>query len=313
MAIPRVFISSTCYDLRYIRENLKFFIENMGFEPVLSERGNIFFDPKKNIHEACLAEVPTCQMFVLVIGGRLGSKFEGKLESITNYEYREAVKAQVPIFALVEQQVNSDNSVYQKNKDNPKINEKKIYYPSVDSILIFDFMEEVQGNAVNNALFPFSDYEAMESYLSQQWAGMMFSFLSQEGESKRVANMLDTLTSMSNRIEFLSKQILSSLGTDIDKITVEMYDIMLKYACIRDLAYLGIRPSPKEIIQTKDYKSLGKGKIKVIYDKDKGMQTISNTGELSVLTYEKNVEGYNELKIELLEILKKAKKKPEDL
>ncbi len=30
MPTPRVFVSSTCYDLKYIRENLKFFIRNLG-------------------------------------------------------------------------------------------------------------------------------------------------------------------------------------------------------------------------------------------------------------------------------------------
>lgn len=310
MAIPRVFISSTCYDLRYIRENLKFFTKNMGFEPVLSEEGNIYYDPKKHVHEACLAEVPTCHMFVLVIGGRFGSKFVGKLESITNHEYREGVKAKVPIFALVEQEVYSDYNVYQKNKNNPKVNEKKISYPSADSILIFDFMEEVQGNAVNNAIFPFSDYGEMESYLKQQWAGMMFSFLSQEGESKRVSNMLDTLTSMSNRIEFLSKQILSSLGTDLDKITVEMYDVMLKYGCVRDLAYMGIRPTPKEVIKSDNYIELGKGKIHI--DEEEEGEVVGGDGKISRPMFDDNEEKYKELRKELFAIIKKAGRKLED-
>ena len=73
MAIPRVFISSTWYDLRYIRENIKFFVRGMGFEPVLSEEGSVFFDPRRHTQDACLAEVPNCQIFVLVIGGRYGS------------------------------------------------------------------------------------------------------------------------------------------------------------------------------------------------------------------------------------------------
>ena len=46
MAIPRVFISSTCYDLKYIRENLRFFIKTIGYDPILSEEGGIFYDPK---------------------------------------------------------------------------------------------------------------------------------------------------------------------------------------------------------------------------------------------------------------------------
>jgi hypothetical protein len=39
MAAPKVFVSSTWYDLRYIRENLKYFISNLRYEPVLSEEG----------------------------------------------------------------------------------------------------------------------------------------------------------------------------------------------------------------------------------------------------------------------------------
>lgn len=37
MAVPRVFVSSTWYDLKYIRENLKYFIRGLGYEPVLAE------------------------------------------------------------------------------------------------------------------------------------------------------------------------------------------------------------------------------------------------------------------------------------
>jgi hypothetical protein len=37
MAKPRVFISSTFYDLRHVRADLERFIKDMGYEPVLSE------------------------------------------------------------------------------------------------------------------------------------------------------------------------------------------------------------------------------------------------------------------------------------
>jgi hypothetical protein len=49
LAIPRVFVSSTFYDLRYIRENLRIFIKNMGFEPILSEmkKGISFMIPSR--------------------------------------------------------------------------------------------------------------------------------------------------------------------------------------------------------------------------------------------------------------------------
>ncbi|MDP1845332.1 MAG: DUF4062 domain-containing protein, partial [Candidatus Moranbacteria bacterium] len=54
MPPPRVFVSSTCYDLKYIRENLRYFIERMGYEPVLSEEGDVFYDPAMHTHDSCL-------------------------------------------------------------------------------------------------------------------------------------------------------------------------------------------------------------------------------------------------------------------
>jgi hypothetical protein len=73
---------------------------------VLSEDGAVFYDPTLHTHDACLAEVPNCQMFVLIIGGRYGGKYKDDEHSITNAEYREAVRLKIPVFALV------DNSVY---------------------------------------------------------------------------------------------------------------------------------------------------------------------------------------------------------
>lgn len=262
MAIPRVFISSTCYDLRYIRENLKFFIKTMGFEPVLSEEGSVYYDPTKHVQDACLAEVPNCQMFVLIIGGRFGSKFKDKTESIVNHEYREAVNAKIPVFAIVEQQVYAEYRVYLKNKENKNIDASKITYPGVDSTKIFAFMEEVESKAVNNALVPFFDFNELESYLKQQWAGLMFSFLAKKAESERVASMLETLTIMSNRIEFLSKQILSSVGKNTEKINALLYEIMAKsYLIGIARQFLDLKFSPTDFIENEKMEMLiiGKG------------------------------------------------------
>jgi uncharacterized protein DUF4062 len=176
MAAPKVFVSSTCYDLRYIRENLKYFIKSLGYDPILSEEGSVFFDPKLHVQDACIAELPNCQMLVLVIGGRFGSPFKETRKSVTNAEYSEAARLKIPIFALVEQGVHSDLSVYASNRSDKRLVDK-MKFPSVDNTAIFAFIEEVRSNAVNNALVPFRDFSDIESYLRQQWTGMMFSFL----------------------------------------------------------------------------------------------------------------------------------------
>ncbi len=52
--------------------------------------------------------MPNCALFVLVIGGRFGSRFKETEHSITNAEYREAVRLKIPVFALVEAAVYHD-------------------------------------------------------------------------------------------------------------------------------------------------------------------------------------------------------------
>jgi hypothetical protein len=213
MAAPKVFVSSTCYDLRYIRENLKYFIKSLGYDPILSEEGSVFFDPKLHVQDACIAELPNCQMLTLIIGGRFGSSFKGTPKSVTNAEYREAARLKIPIFALVEQGALGDLHMYASNRSNQRL-AAKMKFPSVDSTAIFAVIEEVRSNAVKNALVPFRDFADIESYLRQQWAGMMFSFLAGANQSARVAATLSVMQEMSERIEMLSRQANSEFGWD---------------------------------------------------------------------------------------------------
>jgi len=73
MVKPRVFVSSTYYDLKHIRNSLKSFIESFGYEAVLFEDGNIPYDNLLPLDQSCYSEVTRCHMFVLIIGGRYGS------------------------------------------------------------------------------------------------------------------------------------------------------------------------------------------------------------------------------------------------
>ena len=228
MAIPRVFISSTCYDLKHIRENLKFFVKTIGYEPVLSDEGDVFYSPYSHTHESCLKEVETCQLFILIIGGRYGGNFKDSDKSITNNEYKEAVKQNIPIFTLVETGVYSDHNVYNKNKkDKPDIY-KDISYPNIDDIKIFDFVDEVRKNDKNNAIQPFRNFSDMEIYLKKQWAGMMYDFLlekNKESESKLTNKLLDNINLASRKTEELVKYLLKQSNPNDANIDKEIEDI----------------------------------------------------------------------------------------
>ncbi|MBI4303548.1 MAG: DUF4062 domain-containing protein [Chloroflexi bacterium] len=316
MATPRVFISSTCYDLKYIRENLKYFIKTLGYEPVLSEEGAVYFDPTLDTQDSCLREVPSCQLFLLIIGGRFGQPYKDTASSITNIEYREAAKSKIPIFALVDNSVHAEYFVYQKNKANAKIDATGIIYPSVDTTKIFDFIEEVHRDSVNNALVPFSDFSDMEAYLRQQWAGMMFSFLTRRNEDRRVTDTLSTLTQISEKIEFLSTLILKSIGTQEVKMMSELYDIMMTGPVFGYLKYFTSKPTPSDVLRNKTYKDYAASldaHFKAVTSTDFYMRLLNyDSFEGSRTGLEQTSNDYLQLRKEMLAILAKYKVPLED-
>ncbi len=251
MAIPRVFVASTCYDLKYIRDNLRYFIQTIGYEPVLSEDGTVFYDPSKHTHTACLTEVPNCQLLVLVIGGRFGGSFKETDTSITNMEYEEAVRFKIPVFALVEQAVYAEHHVFTKNKTNSELDARRIIYPAVDDTRIFNFVDEVRKSAYNNAIFPFRDFSDMENYLRRQWAGLMFSFLTSRNEENRVADVMSQIVTMNERIGFLTNQLVKSVGSRESNLLARMYDVMLDSKATKCLLDTGHKPDPIVILQSK--------------------------------------------------------------
>lgn len=308
MAIPRVFVSSTLYDIKYIRENIKYFIKTIGFEPVLSEDGNIFYDPKIHVQDACLTEIPNCQMFVLIIGGRHRSSFKDDHKSITNVEYLEAVKLKIPVFALVESGALNDYHLYHANKDNNLVDAAKIKYNSVDSILIFDFIDSIKVGIVNNALVPFRDFSDIEAYLRQQWAGMLFSFLSNKNEHDRIVDSIQMLRAISERVEMLSTQILQSVGTETAKLNAALYDLLLQEECIRDIAYMGGRPTPSCVIKSESFSdcciAAGVNTLKIETSWDGS--AVGPSGGLSQYRFESNTESYIALRVNAFNTINKS-------
>jgi hypothetical protein len=57
MARPRVFLSSTFYDLRQIRADLERFIKQLGYEPILHERGKVPYGSEKKLEHYCYKEL----------------------------------------------------------------------------------------------------------------------------------------------------------------------------------------------------------------------------------------------------------------
>lgn len=219
MASPRIFISSTCYDLAEERDGLSDFCENFGFDVTLSERGDVFYHPDLHTHHSCVKETSTCQMLILIIGGRFGGSYKvDPTKSITNAEYAAAIDNGSPTFTFVKQDVLNDHNVWQRNKTKPF--SKEIIYPSIEkqeyAEEIFKFIDTVRLASVNNGFFGFRLTKDIHGILRKQWAGMMFEFLQNRGITKQM-NLtnasLGNLSVVSTKIEELVKQIYRNIDT----------------------------------------------------------------------------------------------------
>lgn len=167
VAVPRVFISSTYYDMRHVRNAVKDFIESLGFEPVLSEQFDVFYQHGKSAQESCLDEINKCDMYILIIGTQYGSIFRNDTLSVTHREYREAVQAGLPIFAFVDTYVHNDYSLYCRNKDNTQV-----CYTHVRETEIFRFISEVENRPIGNTLICFDQISEITDFLRKQFARM---------------------------------------------------------------------------------------------------------------------------------------------
>ena len=220
MAIPRVFLSSTCYDLSEVRDSIGSFIEGMGLEPCLSDRGDVFYHPDLHTQDSCLNEISNCHLFVLLIGGRFGGSYNADpARSIVNAEYAAAKQLNLPVFAFIKREVLEDHRVYKKNKAKSVLSE--IDFPSIENQSfaqeIFEFIDEVRHAKVNNGFFGFEYSRDIEDLLRKQWSAMFFDFLQRRqlaGQYESHNQLLSTLTSTTGQLDDLVKRLYRHVDED---------------------------------------------------------------------------------------------------
>lgn len=105
MARPRVFVSSTFFDLKQIRADLERFIKEIGYDPVLHERGAVPYGSKERLEEYCYREIHQVEILVSIIGGHFGSQSEHQPYSISQQEMKTAYDLGIQVFIFVESPV----------------------------------------------------------------------------------------------------------------------------------------------------------------------------------------------------------------
>jgi uncharacterized protein DUF4062 len=230
MARPRVFISSTFYDLKYIRASLENFIKSLGYESILSEKGQIAYDPDFPLDESCYREAASADIFVLIVGGRYGSEtseesletkpgFYDRYESITKKELDSAAERDVPIYILIERVVMGEYKTYLKNKKR-----ESMEYAHVQSANVFHLIEHIMAKRRNNPIQEFGQHSEIEDWLKEQWAGLFREMIVHRSEQKQIASLSERVdelasinTSLQRYLEVVLKNVDKEKGDELVK------------------------------------------------------------------------------------------------
>ncbi|HTB52289.1 MAG TPA: DUF4062 domain-containing protein [Ferruginibacter sp.] len=250
MATPRLFVSSTCYDLQEIRFQLRNFIREFGYDAVMSEFDDIFYNYESHVQDSCLDEISKCQLFILVVGNNYGSiyhqdKQENKIpDSVTLREFRKALELKVYKHIFINKYVDYDYKNYKRALDKAtlkyfKENEvadsdiqtaRTIIKTSLDDVYhfpyesykyVFYFLDIIHDLKENNAINVFETFADIKDALRKQWAGFMYESLTRKDKAVNV--LIQPLENKIDKLEkSLSKLIETKTETADNKLTFDL-------------------------------------------------------------------------------------------
>jgi hypothetical protein len=226
MAKPRVFVSSTYYDLRHIRQGVEAFISSLGYDSVLFESGSIPFSHDQSLDDSCYKEIAACHILVLIVGGRYGTaaseeaarqqvaethdKQYSYYNSITKKEFETAVAEDIPVYIFVEKGVLAEYQTYKSNRDNSTIN-----YAHVDSVNVFKLLDGIYALKRNNLTRGFENLDDITSWLKDQWAGLFAEFLKKRSSAaslQTLAHQLESLENVTSVLKDYSEKIIEGVS-----------------------------------------------------------------------------------------------------
>ena len=217
---PRIFISSTCYDLKFVREDLGDFVRTYNYEPIQSENGDIGYTPGQNLDKSCYVAMQTADMVILIIGSEYGSAASGEIKdkfkeyiSITRNEFRTAIDAGIPVFAMIDKKVMTEYGIYEVNMEEIEKNDFGIKFKIVKDLNIFRFIKEIKS-MINIPIQEFEKSSDIKEFIGKQWADMFKQYLvslKEERENKKIENSVNEMKALIQKMDIM----LDSVGKNV--------------------------------------------------------------------------------------------------
>jgi hypothetical protein len=231
---PRIFVSSTFYDLKYVREDLSNFIKAHDFEPILFEDGDIGYVPGKPLDQSCYKTMHSTDMVLLIIGGNYGSPATGEKKeefteymSVTRNEFKEAVDTGIPVYVFIDDKVYAEYGIYEQNIKKIENEEWEIIFKNVKNINVFRFIKEIQ-NVGNICITEFNKTIQIKEFLSKQWSDMFKNYLDilkEERADRKLEETVDDMKALIKRMDTMLNGIGKRVLGDDEQIK---YDDVVK-------------------------------------------------------------------------------------
>lgn len=248
---PRIFISSTFYDLKYVREDIANFVKTHGYEPVLFEDGDIGYTPGKYLDESCYDAMKTSDMVILIIGGEYGSEASreknirkqeenekknpqnfSEYMSITRREFRTAIESGIPIFVMIDKKIMVEYGIYEENLEDIENKKITIKFKATKNINVFHFIKEIKS-IVTLPILEFERASEIKDFIEKQWADMFKTYLhslKNEAEQKEiqhsVSEMKELIQKMNIMLNSVGKSILTKDGPEKYENVVNQQEII---------------------------------------------------------------------------------------
>lgn len=203
MARPRIFLSSTYFDLKSIREELDRFISTLGYEPIRHELGHVSYGKEEPPESYAYREVEFSDVLVSIIGSKFGTDSTDAKYSISQTELKRAYAFNKQVYIFIEEAVYAEFRFYQANK-----HLSDVKYTAVTDIRIYTFIEEVYELPHGNPIFSFRTGGDIVAMLRDQWAGLFQRLLTQETSRSQTAltdQLKQSLQTVDHLIKFLQQ------------------------------------------------------------------------------------------------------------
>lgn len=201
MAEPRIFISSTFFDLRQVRTDIDSFIRDIGYSAIRHELGDIPYGKEEALEEYCYKEIGKCDILVSIIGGRIGHSSTTDEEfSISQMELKVAKSLEKQLYIFVEKNVYHEFETFRSWP----IAERESFRPfHADSNKVHSFIAEVTSQSRNNAVFTFEAASEIISICKRQWAGLFQGLLLQQERKPEI----DLVSKLNESIQVMDRLV----------------------------------------------------------------------------------------------------------